>query len=422
VTLPRAVGGGRQTVDVNTDELLFATDGLPSVLEARRRAAGHALADWDPDQLLGTADVDVMDYLVAEYSVACPVLHRERTELLPVSEEIQTARGMFSGRPVEQRLTKFVLAVPFDGEKDVFKYRASNFSMNPPRAQVLAGELRLTWTGDPQASRNPATIRQYFDGQLDSIETLLASSRGDVERHNTSLRTEVSYNLAQRKARLLGERQLEAGIGFPVRQRPDAAQYAVPASRRKISTPRPTGSAAYQPEPVLPEAQYEQALAVLRNARNALERSPSMTAHLDEEKIRDLLLMSLNAQFEGAAAGELFNAAGKTDILIRAEDRNVFIAECKIWRGPKTIRDALDQLLTYLTWRDTKAALIQFIRRGQPSEIISKAVKEIEVHANYKRTVAAGEDGERYDFVLHANGDPNREIRLAFLPFALQDT
>jgi hypothetical protein len=27
----------------------------------------------------------------------------------------------------------------------------------------------------------------------------------------------------------------------------------------------------------------------------------------------------LNAQFEGAAAGEVFNAAGKTDILIRAE-------------------------------------------------------------------------------------------------------
>jgi hypothetical protein len=55
-------------------------------------------------------------------------------------------------------------------------------------------------------------------------------------------------------------------------------------------------------EPVLPEAQYQQALAVLRNARNALERTPSMTANLDEEKIRDLLLVLLNAQFEGAAA------------------------------------------------------------------------------------------------------------------------
>ncbi|HVB46134.1 MAG TPA: DNA-processing protein DprA, partial [Streptosporangiaceae bacterium] len=118
--------------------------------------------------------------------------------------------------------------------------------------------------------------------------------------------------------------------------------------------PRPAASGPYQPEPVLPEAQYEQALTVLRNARNALERTPSMTASLDEEKIRDLLLVFLNAQFEGAAAGEVFNAAGKTDILIRVEDRNVFIAECKIWKGPKTIPDALTQLLGYLAWRDTK--------------------------------------------------------------------
>ena len=44
--------------------------------------------------------------------------------------------------------------------------------------------------------------------------------------------------------------------------------------------------------PVLPETQYEQALGVLRNARNALERTPSMTANLDEEKIRDLLRLA----------------------------------------------------------------------------------------------------------------------------------
>ena len=55
-------------------------------------------------------------------------------------------------------------------------------------------------------------------------------------------------------------------------------------------------------EPVLPEAQYQQALAVLRNARNALERTPPMTANLDEEKIRDLLLVLPNARFEGFAA------------------------------------------------------------------------------------------------------------------------
>ena len=412
----------RQTICVSNEELLFSSGDLGMTLEAQRQNARQAVDQWEPEQLLATAEADIVDYLVGGYSVACPVLHRDQIEQLPVSEEVQSAKGMFSGEEYQRRVTTIVVAVPFDGEKDVFRLRASTFSFNPARVEVREGELRLKWADDAQIAAGPTAIRRHFDGQLDKIEEQLAWSRGDIDKFNADLRALAAGAVATRKAKLLADRQLEAGLGFPVRQRPDAAQYAVPVKRRKIETPRPTASGPFEPEPVLPEVQYEQALAVLRNARNALERTPSMTANLDEEKIRDLLLVLLNAQFEGAAAGEVFNAAGKTDILIRAGDRNVFIAECKIWKGPKTIRDALGQLLSYLTWRDTKAALLPFIRSGEPTTIITKSIAEIEGHANYKRTRDTTEDGERYNFVLHANGDPNREIRLAFLPFALQDT
>jgi hypothetical protein len=208
-----------------------------------------------------------------------------------------------------------------------------------------------------------------------------------------------------------------------MRRRPDAANYATPVARRKIVTPRrPFPSSSRTAEPFLADNHYEESLAVLLNARNALERSPSMTSALSEETIRDLLLVSLNAHFEGAAAGEVFNANGKTDILIRVEDRNVFIAECKIWAGPKKFGEAIDQLLGYLAWRDTKAALIVFIRTGRPTDVIAKAISEIEGHSNYERTIPGGEAGERYDFVLHPTSDPDQKIRLALLPFALQDS
>lgn len=405
------------------DPFLFNSGDLTSALQARQHEVLQAITDWDPDQLLATAEADIAEYLMSKYSVECPVLHRDRIEGLPVSEEVRQARGMFTGDAYPQRMTKIVIGVPFDGEDDVFKLTASTRTFNPPRGQVQPGELRLTWLGAQGSSREPAAVRQHFDNELDKIEQYLGWARGDIERYNASLRALVGSSIAQRKATLLADRQLEAGLGFAIRQRPDASAFAVPMTRRKLNISRPAAAAGpFQPEPVLPRAQYEQALAVLRNARNALERSPSITTRMDEETIRDLLLMFLNAQFEGAAAGEVFNAAGKTDILIRAGDRNVFIAECKIWRGPKTIRDALTQLLTYLTWRDTKAALLVFIRNGQPTEIISKAVKEIEQHPNYKRTLGSSEDGDRYDYVLHANGDPNQEIQLAFMPFALIGT
>ena len=321
--------------------LRYGNDGLRIALRTRRQQARQAAYSWDARQLLATSEADIIDYLVATYSIECPVLHPELAVHLPVSEVIQ-------GR------VTIVTAVPFDGDSEIFSLCFSRPFLGQPDAQLGKDELRLSWAGRIQASADPAGIqakvRRYVDSQLGKVEKCLSLCRGDIDRHNARLRELVSSVIAERKAGLMADRRLEASLGFPAPPRAGAPQFAVPVARRKIETHRrPAANAPSQPEWVLPEVQYEQALTVLRNARNALERGPAMTAYLDEEKIRDLLLVFLNAQFEGAAAGEVFNAAGKTDILIRAEDRNVFIAECKIWKGPATIRDALGQLL-----RDTR--------------------------------------------------------------------
>jgi pimeloyl-ACP methyl ester carboxylesterase len=92
--------------------------------------------------------------------------------------------------------------------------------------------------------------------------------------------------VAERRAKLLRDRGLESGIGLPVRRRSDASSYSVPVRRRRLvpsSPPRPQASGPFKPEPLLSDADYEAALGVLRNSRNALERSPSMTANLNEE-------------------------------------------------------------------------------------------------------------------------------------------
>ena len=387
-------------------------DGLRMELGVRRQNARKAAASWGPGQL-ATSEADVVDYLVAQYSVECPALHPERTTYLPAS-------GVSDG------IVTIAIAVPFDGEGKILNLCLSRPFRRPLAAQAEEGELRLEWTVAARANDDPAAVqakvRRYFDRELGTAGKYLSLCRSDIDRHNAMLRKQVSSIISRHRARAMADRRLEASLGYPVPQR-ETPQFAVPVTRRKIETlPRPAPSRPSQPEWVLPEAQYEQAVAVLRNARNTLERHPSMTTHLEEERIRDLLLAFLNAQFEGAAAGEVFNAAGKTDILIRAGDRNVFIAECKIWDGPAKLRAALEQLLNYLTWRDTKTALLVFIRHGEPpTQVIAKAIEEIERHPNYKRTSGTGEEGERYDFILHATGDPDREIRLAFLPFAMQD-
>jgi hypothetical protein len=359
--------------------ILFAEGNLGSVLRATARKPAERLGTWDADALLKTPEADVVGELIEEGTVRCPRLLRDEVWMPPPSETTQRFRNF--GEVEERRVTQLVLVVPFDGDKDVFRLRASTFSLSPPRVLTLsAHELRIA-VDEPAG--DAASVRARFDAQVDEIEKSLASSRMQIEEHNARIRAEVPGMVSRRRAQLLAARDLQAEIGFPIRRRPDADSYAVPIRRRNLRPVRPAGTPAaapFRPEPAMADGDYQAALAVLRNSRNALERTPSLAAKLSEEQIRDLLLVNLNAHFVGDAAGEVFNGDGKTDILIRVEDRNIFIGECKIWGGPSTMDEALGQIFKYLVWRDTKAAILLFIRNKDVTAVIKKAVAKIEAH------------------------------------------
>ena len=116
-----------------------------------------------------------------------------------------------------------------------------------------------------------------------------------------------------------------------------------------------------------------------------MERSPHAFLNMNEEDIRFNFLVHLNDIYEGQATGETFNYDGKTDILIRVNGKNIFIAECKIWRGEKDLYSAIDQLLGYLSWRDTKTAILLFNRNKNLSKVLKKIPAVLESHPNFKR-------------------------------------
>jgi hypothetical protein len=78
------------TICLSKEELLFSSGDLGMTLEAQRQRARQAVDQWDPEQLLVATEADIVDYLVSEYTVACPILHRDQIEQLPVSEEVQS--------------------------------------------------------------------------------------------------------------------------------------------------------------------------------------------------------------------------------------------------------------------------------------------------------------------------------------------
>ena len=240
----------------------------------------------------------------------------------------------------------------------------------------------------------------------------------ETAAYNSGLEARVRPAVERRKLQLQSRRDLAGALGFPLQKRQDAPR-PVPVRRKQIGTARasvPRVHLPYQDEPALTEAQYEDAISVVKSTILAMERSPSVVAHKDEEEIRDLILVQLNGTFEGNATGETFVKSGKTDLLVRVDDRHVFVGECKWWKGEKAFGGAIDQLLGYLPWRDEKAALIVFISQKDASAVIEKADGAVRGHASFKRVGASSNDPKlRRNYVLGHPDDPEREIKVAVL-------
>lgn len=98
----------------------------------------------------------------------------------------------------------------------------------------------------------------------------------------------------------------------------------------------------------------------------------------------------------------------------------MFIGECKLYHGPKSVAEAIDQLLGYLVWRDTKGALLLFVRAGNFTQAVQRAVDALSAHPQCQRSIPAQDPNRRSDYLFARADDESRTIRLALLPFQLR--
>ncbi len=102
------------------------------------------------------------------------------------------------------------------------------------------------------------------------------------------------------------------------------------------------------------------------------------------------------------------------DVLIRSGDRNIFIAECEFWGGPLKLMETIDQLLGYLSWRDSKIAILLFNRNRDFSKVLGAIPGLAQAHPNFRREEGRhGDSGFRYAF--RHKDDPAKVLHLTIL-------
>lgn len=399
---------------------LFSTHDLDQSLGNAVQKMRQEVEGLDANRLLNTAPDDLKDYLTEKYRVEPIRLLRDDWyadhQDVPVDVRYDPMRWIADkSRPVMVPGERVEVRVPFEGEGELFYAQPNTMTSSPPRAVIEKNELVLRYESPSDA---PGDVRPLVDRTLTEIEQYLGWQGTMLDAHNNALPGAAAQAIQQRRERLLAQSQRAASLGIPIKRREDAPKtYAIPTARKKAAPALPPASAApFSPEPTWAMEQYEQALKIMQDMTLVMERSPDAFKTMDEEALRQHFLVQLNGQFEGKATGETFNMAGKTDILLREGERNVFIAECKFWKGPKAFGEAIDQLLGYATWRDGKTAILVFNRGTETSTVLAGIDATVKAHANFKRAVHwPHESGFRY--VLHAKGDTNRELIMTVLVF-----
>lgn len=399
---------------------LFSDTDWSSVEQQQLKKMREEIASVNGDRLLNTAVDDMARYFESKYSIEVPTLKKE--EIVVDQREAQIDVRYDPRRWIEDRSrpvyvpgTEVEVEIPFTGEPEVFRVQPTSATSNPPRAEVRPTALIIRISGTDLTAEG---VQQTITQTISEVESHLTTLRTNAAGLNQRLLPQAKTVIESRRQKLLSDRNLVGALGFKMKPREGVQRtYVAPEVKRKLAPTMPVASSApYKPEPVLNQDDYEHILNVLENMAHVMERSPSAFHDMDEEALRTHFLVQLNGHYEGQATGETFNYEGKTDILVRSGNKNIFIAECKFWGGAKQLSEAIDQLLGYSSWRDTKTAVVIFNRNRDFSRVLSAIPEAVKQHPNFKREVA-GSTETRFRYCFAHRDDANRELLLTLLAF-----
>ena len=399
-------------------DMLFMSGDLRATLEHHGQGLRGEVGATPEEHVLQADDKEWAPALAERYSVTTPELQPGQAWMdtpndikVDVSWDTIRRAVIDPSEPAYVPGYRTVAHIPFSGDKSVFSLKPRSFNFNPPRADVANGELRLVIEYPSDA---PVNIKAQTDELVNQINTWLGYARNDIEQYNAGLLGAARAAVADRRQRIERHREHLQTMGLPIG--PPSTRDKTYIAEVLVRRPAPVlpSTPPSQPirlEPILADEIFEHILEVIRLQAAGIERSPKTYAGMNEEALRTVLLDALNTHYRGQGTAEAFNVEGKTDLLVRHEGNNLFIGECKFWSGVKSFIASIEQLFGYTAWRDTKLAVVMFVRERGVTDIIEKAREALAAHERFVRSSDAANETE-LRAVMSWPGDERRQADL----------
>lgn len=293
-------------------------------------------------------------------------------------------------------------------------YSESSFSFN---RNSLSFSIQAI---DYGLSYNEDKIAKSIEENLKRANDLIRWKNADISKGNSLLREQVRKFLEERRTKLKSEEgkvdALTKKINLPLKKKENLPEQRIILSEKKVVK-------KIKPAPSLPEeyvldpAKVLDIIAYLDNQGRQFEKAPSSYSGMGEEALRDVLLVSLNAIFEGRATGETFSKKGKTDIHLNIDKGSILVFECKIWGGQKLHHETIDQIRGYLTWRHNFGVIIGFVRSKNFSAILESIPDVIQASPSYVDGIK--KVGDSHFVSNHRLEDEGKEVEIHHLFYHL---
>ncbi|MEA4811888.1 MAG: hypothetical protein VB108_04890 [Anaerolineaceae bacterium] len=405
------------------DNLLFNQATLSDALRAQLSAVIKEVDGLSKDQFLVNSDEQIIEYVYSKMVIAPLVIYRDQMSLTEPQENRTERRDPF-GDLIRLPVIRTNLTIPYTGESDLWKMQPSTFTFNPPRGDYSSqrgndqtGTLRFKMEFT-QGEYTSDAINNEVERNLKTIEEYLGWIKHDIESHNPQLQNEIRSKVAQRRERLGIIQSVSKALNIPIQTREGAPGLPQLPLKQKIIQPLSSHNNR-PPEYTISNEDYENILKIIRHEGCSYERTPEPFAKHDEEELRDILMAHLNGHYHGLANGEAFRKKGKTDICIEFQNRAAFVAECKLWKGEQKLLEAVTQLLGYLTWKDSKTALIVFDKDVAGFTKIQEKIPEVlKQHPSFVRDGKAQNSSE-WQMTFRSSDDPDRFITIHVFLFNL---
>lgn len=401
---------------------IFGEDSLRGYLESCFSGCMRVLREEEREYLLNVNETEYVQHLRAKYEVEPLSLDFENLRIsdrevyIPAERFPRHGFTDVQGQSYPRQVVTFHL--PFSGDRQQLLYKPSRYIT---RSEEVWIEDNFVCFEVVDFYEEPERLKHEADSALEAIRRLWEFSNEDVAEYNKGLEARTLRAVQERKTELLRQLNLLAALNVPVRKRSDVpSTFAVPVQRKRIVVQKPTASAEpFAPEPSLDRSAYSSILQMLHDVGVEMEIHPAIYTNKTEEALRDYFLMVLAPNFQ-STTGETFNRTGKTDILIKHEGKNLFIAECKFWSGVGGFYRTVDQLLGYLTWRDSKAAVLLFVKNKELQPVLDQIAAKTKEHGCFVKDWGRKADGW-YEYEFHLKEDASRSAHLAVLCFHFPD-